>query len=247
MTDPITLSLITGAFLLAGFVKGVIGAGLPLISLAILTATVGLLPAIAIMLVPAIVTNIWQASTGGHLKVILRRLWLYLTVAVCTVWLGGLAWKRVDVAWLTALLGVLLVAYAIFNIAGWQLVIPKSRETPIGIAFGVVNGVVAGMTGSCVMPGLIYIQALGFSKDELIQAMGILFTTLTTAVALSMHTNRLLTTELVLLSIGALIPAAIGMRIGQLFRASLSEERFRQIFFVSLMIMGIAIVARAWS
>ena len=56
---------IAGTFFIAGTVKGVIGLGLPSISLAFLTVLIDLPSAMALLLVPSFVTNLWQAFEGG--------------------------------------------------------------------------------------------------------------------------------------------------------------------------------------
>ncbi len=61
MPDPPTLIAIAVTFLLAGTVKGVIGLGLPTVSLGLLTAALDLTTAMALMIVPSFVTNVWQA------------------------------------------------------------------------------------------------------------------------------------------------------------------------------------------
>ena len=68
-----SMIIVALTFLLAGTVKGVTGLGLPSVSLALLTAILGLKAAMAILLVPSFVTNVWQAAVGGHLTAILRR------------------------------------------------------------------------------------------------------------------------------------------------------------------------------
>ena len=75
MFDPSTVIAILGTFLVAGLVKGVIGLGLPSISLAVLTVVTNLPSSMALLLVPSLVTNIWQAVRGGKIRVILIRLW----------------------------------------------------------------------------------------------------------------------------------------------------------------------------
>ena len=62
--DPITLAWIALVLLVAGTVKGVVGLGLPTITLALLTATLGLKDAMAILLIPSIVTNVFQMEIG---------------------------------------------------------------------------------------------------------------------------------------------------------------------------------------
>jgi len=59
-----------------------------------------------------------------------------------------------------------------------------------------VNGILTGMTGSFVIPGVMFLQAIGLPRDTLIQAMGMLFTASTLALAIALQGNRLLTVEL---------------------------------------------------
>src|SRR4051812_46864227 len=67
MFEPL-LILIAAAFLLAGFVKGVIGLGLPTVSMGLLAVAMQPSRALAIVIVPAIVTNIWQTFVGPYLR-----------------------------------------------------------------------------------------------------------------------------------------------------------------------------------
>ena len=245
MPEPFILAAIAGAFLIAGTVKGVIGLGLPTVSLGILTVVLDLPSAMALLLVPSLITNLWQAAVGGSGKALLLRLWPFLAVASLTVWIGALALTRVDLRLLAALLGGLLIVYAASNLAGWRPAIAACREVWAGPLAGAVNGVLTGMTGSFVVPGVLYRQAIGLARDQLIQAMGMLFTVSTLALAVALKGNNLLTAELGTLSLAALIPAAVGMVFGQRIRRRLPEVRFRRVFFVALALLGAAIIANA--
>lgn len=239
MIEAAVLFAIFATFLLAGFVKGVVGLGLPVISLALLTATLGLPQAMALMLVPSFATNLWQALSGGRAIDILRGNWLFYLPAVPSVWVGALALTRLDNGFLTGLLGLILVAYALVSLAGRKLAVPEEHRPWLAPLFGTVNGVLAGMTGSFTVPGIFYLQALGLGRDVLVQAMGILFTLSTLALALALGGSGLLDAELGGLSVLALAPAIAGMMIGRKVRAHLSEARFRQALFVSLFAMGV--------
>jgi uncharacterized membrane protein YfcA len=242
MFDATALLLITLAFLLAGSVKGIIGLGLPTVALALLTATIGLQPAMALLLVPSAVTNLWQAAEGGNARVIIARVWPFLLAATVTVWIGALALTRVNIALLSALLGALLVLYSLINLIGLQISIPRRWEAWAAPIVGATNGVLTGMTGSFFFPGVLYLQAIGLPRDRLIQAMGILFTVSTVALAMALGGQRLLTTELGAMSAAAVLPALIGMLVGQGLRKRLSEAKFRRVFFISLLVVGLYIV-----
>lgn len=245
MTELPILLLVAATFLLAGGVKGVIGLGLPTVSLAVLTATIGLQPAMALLLVPSFVTNLWQAVVGGNFMVILKRTWLFMLMATVTVWLGGLVLVEIDVSWLSALLGALLVTYSLLSLTRPAVTLPRGSERWAGPLSGTINGVLTGMTGSFVVPGVLYLQAIGLTRDELIQAMGMLFTVSTVALAVSLGGQNLLSAELGTISVVSVIPAIIGMVLGQKLRQRLSEAKFRRIFFTSILILGLYIIVRS--
>ena len=245
MFDPITLFAISATFVIAGGVKGLIGLGLPTVSLGLLTATLDLPTAMALLIGPSFFTNSYQASTGGHACVILLRIWPFLLIATATVWLGATALTRVDLDVLTALLGLLLVAYGGLSLAGIRLTIPAHSEGWTGIVFGAANGVLTGMTGSFAVPGVMYLQGIGLSRDMLVQAMGMLFTTSTVALAFALGTNALLSNELGMASLLAVVPSLIGMWAGQKLRRRLSEVQFRSALFIGIVMLGIYILISA--
>lgn len=245
MFDAVTLGLVTLTFLIAGSVKGVIGLGLPTVSLALLTVTIGLQPAMALLLMPSFATNVWQAFVGGNGRVLVVRLWPLLLLATVTVWIGATALTRVDVALLSALLGALVAIYSLIGLAHPEISIPRRWEGWAGPIVGTANGVLTGMTGSFVFPGVLYLQAIGLPRDMLIQAMGMLFTASTVALGVSLGGQSLLTFELGIVSIVAVLPAIIGMLLGRRLRNNLSEALFRRVFFLALLALGLYIIARS--
>ena len=245
MFDILTILIVAAAFLLAGAVKGVIGLGLPTVSLALLTVALGLPEAMHLLLVPSLVTNIWQAAVGGHGAAVLRRAWPFLAMAGATVWLGAGALTRVDLAVLSGLLGLLLMVYAGAGLAGRQFALAPGAERWAGPLAGAANGVLTGMTGSFVVPGVMYLQALGLPREALIQAMGMLFTVSTLALAAALGGNGLLTAELGTLSAAALLPAIVGMAAGRRIRKTLPERLFRRVFFAALLALGAYIAVAA--
>ena len=246
MFDAPALVAVAATFLLAGTVKGVVGFGLPTVALALLTVAFGLPQAMALMLVPSFATNVWQAMSGGNAATILRRIWPFLLTATLTIWLGARALTRVDLHLLSALLGALLIVYAVVSLAGLRLTISDRRAVWAGPLIGAVNGVLTGMTGTFVVPGVMFLQAIGLPRDMLVQAMGMLFLVSTLALGVALQGNGFLTLELGGLSAVALLPALIGMALGQRLRQRLPEAAFRRVFFAALLVLGAYIIANAF-
>src|SRR5687767_14451704 len=69
-----TALTIAASFLLAGLVKGVIGLGLPTVSMGLLALVATPAQAAALLVVPSLVTNVWQMTAGPGLVPLLRRL-----------------------------------------------------------------------------------------------------------------------------------------------------------------------------
>ncbi len=102
-------------YTLAGFVKGVVGLGLPTISLALLVPVLGLKEAMAILIVPSLITNVVQALTGGRLFSLIQRLLVFL-LALCTLtWFSTGILVIADSNILTMGLGVILLLYCLLD------------------------------------------------------------------------------------------------------------------------------------
>lgn len=245
MWAPDTILIIITTFLLAGFIKGVTGLGLPTVSLAMLTALLGFQQALVLMLAPALITNIWQAFAGRALRSILHRHWpLFLTGSLATFASTNFA-TLLPTTYLLILLGILLCVYSLVSLMTPQIDLAKSENAKTASLVGVITGILTGLTGTFVTPAVPYFQALKLPRDELIQTMGVWFIIATLSLGLGLKSTGFLTNELGLTSVAAVIPALIGMWLGQSVRAKLPEKKFRFIFFVTLLVLGLYIAVRA--
>ncbi len=236
--------LIGFAFLLGGMVKGVIGLGFPVVVLASLATTIGLKEAMALLVIPGIVTNIWQALAGGAFWQLVKRLWSLLIATIVGIWLGVYVLSMVDPTRLIVVLGVLLFLYSMFSLMRAQIPPPGKHEVWLSPLMGAAGGFICGLTGSYMVPGAIYVQALGLGRDGFIQAIGIVFVVLAAALGASFWRFNLIGLETGAVSVAALVPMVIGMFVGQRLRYRLSEDFFRKIFFTALMFAGIYMVLR---
>ena len=243
MYEPLTFFIIATTFVLAGTVKGITGLGLPTVILALLTIVLDLHSAMALLIIPSLCTNLWQAFDGRHSRVVLKRCWPFLLPATLFIGLGGQLLTVIEPQLLSGLLGLLLICYASLNLLGMRLQITEEQSVWLGPVLGAINGTFTGMTGSFVVPGVLYLQSLGLTRDQLIQSMGMLFSLSTLALALSLVGQGLLNTDQLLLSFTGLLPALAGMVLGKKIRQKLSEELFRKVLFLALLLLGIYIVS----
>lgn len=109
---------------------------------------------------------------------------------------------------------------------------------------GTATGVIAVVTGTFVMPGTPYLQALAFERDKMVQTLGISFTTSTITFALALAHTGEVQWSLILPSLVALGAALVGMVRGQLVRGRIRTETFRLCFFIGPLLLGAHLALR---
>ena len=140
--------LTTTAFLLAGLVKGVVGLGLPTLAMALLALAMPPAQAAALLILPSLVTNVWQMRPWPTLAPMTRRLWP-MQAGVVAGTLGG-AWLlgAPAGAWAMQALGAALVVYGLWGLSGARVSqVPAGAERVLGPLVGAVTGLVTAHGG----------------------------------------------------------------------------------------------------
>jgi uncharacterized membrane protein YfcA len=242
---PETMLLVGGAFLLAGLVKGTLGLGLPVVVIAILAPTIGLQSAIGLILLPSIALNIWQSVVGGNLIELIRRLWPMMLLSMVGVWFGAQILAATDPHLMLTVLALVLITYSVGSLMRAQIRPPGRFEVVLTPIMGFFGGLMFGMVGNFMVPGVLYLQALNLGRDRLVQALGMSFIALSVTMLISMSRFELVDRATLIVSAAAMAPGMLGMMIGQGLRRYLNEGQFRRLFFSGLLIAGIYMMIKA--
>ena len=230
---------IAAIFVLAGFIKGVIGLGLPTVSMGLLAVAMAPGQAAAMLVVPSLVTNVWQMIAGPYFAGLVRRLGGMLALSCIGTWLGA-GWLTGPYARYGAIaLGLSLIVYALLSLSAVRIFVPREREVWLGPIVGLLTGLITAATGVFVIPAIVYLQGIGLQKEELVQALGLSFTVSTVALSFNLIGAGVLNVSLAATAIVAMIAALVGMWIGQIVRLRLDQATFRRWFFLSLLLLGL--------
>ena len=226
-------------FFVAGVVKGLVGLGLPTITLAATSLVLPLSDMIAIISLPSIVTNVWQAVVGGKFRQIVRRQWPLMlpliVVLYSTVWLVG----RKAPQWAFLVLAAVLVTYSSLGLLRIRLRIHADLERPLAPVIGMVSGVVAGLVGVPIVPLMPYLQGLDIEPVEMVQTLGVVLCATSLVLAVSLLIFGLLDGPHAIVSAMAIVPAVAGQQLGTLVRLRLSIDQFRLAIFWAVLLTGL--------
>jgi uncharacterized protein len=234
----IKIIFIGAVFVLAGIVKGVTGLGLPTVSMGLLAVVMSPLQAAALVVLPTFLTNIWQLVAGPSLKPITARLWPMMAAICLGTWAGAGLMTGSYARYGTLFLGATLIVYALTALASLHIKVTKAHEPWLGPIAGAVTGVVAAATGVFMIPSVPYLQAIGFDKEDFVQALGLTFTVSTIALSVNLALAGALRISLAGPTLIVLAMAALGMWAGQELRLRLSPRAFRRWFLIGLALLG---------
>jgi uncharacterized protein len=244
--DLARYAVVAAIFVLAGFVKGAVGLGLPTVAMGLLSVTMPPAQAAALLVIPSVASNLWQAVARPGWAALARRL-APLLFGVCagtalgTVVLGGLGAPGATVA-----LGAALVVYAVLGLLSVSWRIAPQRESGLGALLGLITGVVTSATGVFAIPAVAYLQALGLEREDLVQALGLSFLVSTLALAASLGPSGVWDLSALLGSLFALVPVIAGMALGQWVRSRIAPALFARLFLGGLLALGLYLVWRGW-
>ncbi len=233
------LAFVIAVFAIASMIKGTIGLGLPAVSMALLTLLMSPFQAATLLIIPSLVTNIWQLFAEGHVLRLIRRFWsLLLGIIVGTIWsvfptLGQGEFQS------EILLGGMLALYGTYGLFAKNMPNLSPYEKWLSPIIGYLGGALTVATGVIVIPVVPFLQSLHLKRDDLVQSLGLAFTVSTVCLAIYLYLNPVDQMNIDWkMSLIALIPALIGMWFGTKIRYRIPEQKFRKLFFLGLVLFG---------
>jgi uncharacterized membrane protein YfcA len=232
--------VIAGAFIVAGIAKGAIGMGLPPIALALMSFAVPLEAALALMVVPSMATNIWQAIYGRGFLRLLRRFWPMAVTSVAGLMVVAVGLGQLGSPMAMTWVGVILVVYSTMALTAWRPSVSRATERWANPLIGLASGAVAGVTGVAAVPFLPYMQSLDIDRHDLVQALGIMFLFIIGALTVALALQGAFDSANNLVgAILAIVPTFAGVWLGQKARQAVSAETFRRIFLIGMFAVGL--------
>jgi uncharacterized membrane protein YfcA len=239
-----SVAIAIGGLFLAGVLKGATGLGYASCALPFLVVAIGLKPAMALVIIPAMATNIGVAVTTAHLLQTVRTFaGLYVSIVpgvLVGLWL--LVW--IDQAIAVQVLGVTILGYVTLALAKPNFSLPQRWHAALQVPTGFANGVLSGLTGSQVIPLFPYMMSLHLAPDRMVQAVNLAVLVTSLMLMAGLLSTGLMSWLMLVISITAIVPALLGVSLGVRARGMISEQQFRTAVLAVLGALGLLLLAR---
>lgn len=245
---PLTI-LAAAVFMMAGgFVKGAVGFALPLVAVSGISSIASPQEAIAAIIIPAFVANIWQAGRQGIGPAIetAKEHWkLNLTLAL-TIGIVAQAVPYMPTRMFFILLGVIVSLVALIQLVGVVLPTPKTKAQRTGfeILMGFFAGAMGGFGGFWGPATVMYLVALKTEKQQMIRAQGLTYLVGSLMLVGGHSASGVLNAATLPLSAMMLLPAAIGMFLGTKLQDRLDPIAFKRLVLIVLCVAGLNLLRR---
>ena len=243
--DYLTLFQIILIFFAGGLIKGLIGVGLPTVTLTFLSFIFDIKVSISIILIPVILTNLYQMIDGKYLKKIMSDTKFFQISAFLFVFPGFYFLLLSNSNIILIILSAILIFNSILGLIKYEIHFKNFRSKYYQLFIGSTTGVVTGVTGIYTMPFIFLIQSLKYTKNQVIQLMGLTFFIFACTQFLLFSFNDLINDKIFIISTIACIPILMGVYLGTILRKKISEALFKLLFNLMLVIMGVLLITKA--
>ena len=244
---PLVL-LMLATFLAAGTVKGVIGLGMPLLSVPIFASFFPPAAAISLMAVPTLTSNVWQAMQSGHHVECVRRFrWLLVTMMIGSV-IGAQALVTVDPKAISIFLGAVVIVFVLSRLIPIaRIEVGPKRERFWSPLVGLVAGVVGGISNFFGPVLVMWLVTLRLQKDFMVSVLGVFFLIGMGLMYGVLAINGVLTWRELLVSAMGLVPVFLGLKLGRMIRDRIPQQIFERAFLAVVFVIGINLIRRGLS
>ena len=237
-------ALIVG--LVGGIVKGVVGFAMPMIMVSGLSSVMPPEWALAALILPTLVTNVFQALRQGLGAAwdSTRRFKVFLMTGGVALVLAAQLVRSLPPTALFLIIGLPVVAFALLQLSGRALTLPgTSRRIEAGV--GLFAGIMGGLSGIWGPPTVAYLTATNTAKADQMRVQGVIYGLGSVALLLAHLQSGVLRAETAPLSALMVLPALIGMVIGVAIQDRIDQVMFRKVTLWVLLVVGLNLIRRA--
>lgn len=237
----------TAAFIyfFAGVIKGTLGIGFPTAAVSLLAQFTDARTAIVVVIMPMLLTNVWQVFRSWQFLSVLREYWRMILSMSFFIFLFSQVSSAISVNYLAVVLGIIVVLFAVNSLYGRPLMLAERWNHSAQWAAGSSAGLMGGLVSVWAPPMLIYLGTRRLPKEQFVATVGTLLLVGSSFLLLSYWQSGVLLASLFILSSLLVIPSIIGFIVGEHIRHKLSAQRFERLLLWFFLLMGLNLIRKS--
>lgn len=233
------------ALLMAGVVKGILGIGVPLVSVSLLSLAINVPMAVTLLPVPILLSNLWQSLISRQGPSTFRRFGPLIVALVIGTFAGARLLVGIDQRILIGIVGTAVLVFAVSAQFPQHLRLGRRAERWLGVPIGFLAGVLGGMTTFFGPPLIMFLFALNLDKDDFVGTISTVYLCAAIPLAAALGMFGFMGPREYLWSTVAAAPLFLGVLVGQWLRVRISQPAFRRGLLLMLLVAGVRLIYRA--
>ena len=200
---------------------------------------------LAVLIMPTLVTNIYQVSLFGKAELLrsIRDFRLFLFTCLIGLFVGANLFSAAKLNALIASIGAIVLLLSLLQLVNIDA--PKGQILSSSGIFGTITGLLGGGTGIWGPTTVLYLTSIAISKQRQILVQGVTFAFSSLFLFFAHLHTGVLNQVTGILSAFMVLPAMIGMFLGVGVQSYLNQDRFRLITLILLCVGGIYLIYRS--
>jgi uncharacterized protein len=227
------IAAVVCSLIVAGFLKGIIGVGMPVVALPLLSLFIDIKSAAMLLSMPLIFSNLPQALEGRKTGRCLMQLMPVILGMIPGLFLGVRLLLALDAGVAKIIAGLVLIV-----VGGITLLAPKRLILPTGITFGFFGGVLGGVAAMSGPLVFIFLLAKGLRGKAFTKEASMYLVVSSILLAILLTASRQFSWLDVSVSTAAMLPVALGMYVGQHMRDKIPPETFKRLVLIAVIAAG---------
>jgi len=238
--DMNTILIMLIALCLGGFTKGVISWGFPLVSLPILTIALPPTSAIFLLFFPIIFANIREIKIKNWKNY--KKLIPFSLGIFCGIIIGSIIFHTSNSDIISIAIGITIIICGVINFVGFKINEKYLLKPFFGLSYGLVSGIIGGMTTVLGPFMIIYLVSLNLSKNIFSEFVSLgVFSTLIPLYGMFFIYQDVVISDFFASGL-AIIPALLMQFLGLKIRNIIPQEKFRKMTLALLITVGFLVI-----
>ena len=188
--------------------------------------------------------KIMVVISTGHVRDTVREFWPLYVSTFPGILMGIAIFGAIDHRIATKILALAIVTYGVYGLLKPDVRLPTSMARVARAPVGFVSGMLAGLTGSQVLPLVPYMLSLKLDANRFTQAVNLAVIVTSGFLGVGLFMANMFDGSSLVLSTAAVVPALMGVQLGNVIRTRIVAHRYKSVVTVVLVMIGLSLLVK---